>query len=185
MNDFADFFVKTIVERVAKDKVSELFKVVLEDNQTAAEEKLSELFKEMMKKDLTAADRFARCARNAVSEELNRRIKLTDAMHFKMVRNFPDATAHIARDIHTTSRKIGAASKADEVLAALKEIADHIIRHLTFGGNVVETGDLPVEFQVLIDMGANCADFLTEEERTGITQSIRDYVQEVWEAVQA
>lgn len=160
MADFAAYLAEKIVEYFAEDKLKELFEV-------------------LMKKNLAAADWFAKHSQNAVNQETSRRHQLTDKLHRHITNNFPDATAHIAREIHTTSRKIATASNPEEVLVVLKEIADHIIRHLTFGGNVVETGILPAEFCVLIDMGANCADFLTEEERTGITQSIQEYVEEM------
>jgi hypothetical protein len=148
---------------------TEILKAVAEDN-------LEVLFSMLVKKDLALAIKFADNLKRVSSDELSRRHRLTDAMHLHIVKDFPIASAHIARDIQTSTRKLATAVKPCDVLAVIKEIADQILRYLTFGGAVVETGNLPAEFKVLIDMGAHCADFLSEDQRRDITQSISDYV---------
>lgn len=160
MSDLAAYLKTEILKAVAEDQVEVLFSM-------------------LVKKDLALAIKFADNLKRVSSDELSRRYRLTDAMHQRIVKDFPIASSHIARDIQTSTRKLATTAKPADVLAVLKEIADQILRYLTFGGAVIETGDMPAEFKVLIEMGANCADFLTDDGRRGITQSITDYVSTV------
>lgn len=144
---------------------------------------LESMFSSLVKKDIAAATKFIKFANNVVADERCRREKLTDNLHLKIVSNKRVGVYyHIARDIFDETRHLANASNSEDVLTCLKEITKHMFRLVTIN-NDATTGDLPCEFQVLFDMGANCADFLSEEERRDITQSIKEYVTNKWHAL--
>jgi hypothetical protein len=141
---------------------------------------LESLFLSLVKKDIASAKKFIKFAQNVVADERSRREQMTHDFYVKIT----DSNERLMKWDHYMIREaifdetryhLVDASNSNDVLTCLKEIADHLFR-LDYIYNDEKSDVLPPEFQVLFDSGANCADFLSEEERNGITQSIKEYV---------